>query len=186
MRLCRFFAGRSDLRLTGRAGLTASTCVSIPMAFRETPTRDEHLVTHLYMVVIYASFLLTPKKSCADGSSIVISKDLLVPLHRQLTDAVREAITSGRLAAKQALPSTRELAESLSISRRTVVRSYNWTDQPGLPGDDFGLVEPSLVEPPHRLRAESFQPAPTPIENRCLSDFTKHIFRSNNEMVGFS
>jgi len=116
---------------------------------------------------------------------IVISKDLLVPLHRQLTDAVRDAITSGRLAAKQALPSTRELAESLSISRRTVVRSYNDLTSQGYLETTFGGGTFVSRNPPIDCAPEAFQPAPTPIDNRCLSDFTKHILRSNNEMVDF-
>ncbi|HZR51557.1 MAG TPA: PLP-dependent aminotransferase family protein [Streptosporangiaceae bacterium] len=46
------------------------------------------------------------------------------PLRRQLEDALRSAIRSGRLPAGAALPPSRHLAEQLGISRGVVVRSY--------------------------------------------------------------
>ncbi|BBX37062.1 transcriptional regulator [Mycolicibacterium mageritense DSM 44476 = CIP 104973] len=46
------------------------------------------------------------------------------PLHRQLTDGLREAIRSGRLAAGVRLPSSRVLASDLGVSRRMVVDAY--------------------------------------------------------------
>ena len=48
-----------------------------------------------------------------------------VPLRRQLEDALRSAIRSGRLEAGAALPPSRHLAEQLGISRGVVVRSYS-------------------------------------------------------------
>ena len=41
-------------------------------------------------------------------------------LTRQLTDQLRDLITSGRLAPGQRLPSGRDLAHSLQLSRNTV------------------------------------------------------------------
>ncbi len=46
-------------------------------------------------------------------------------MHKQLTKALKDAIQSGRLAPGQSLPSSRELAQSLGISRDTIVRSYD-------------------------------------------------------------
>jgi GntR family transcriptional regulator/MocR family aminotransferase len=48
-----------------------------------------------------------------------------LPIYRQLADAMKEAILSGRLQPGQALPSTRELCESLNVSRITVRKSYD-------------------------------------------------------------
>ena len=48
-----------------------------------------------------------------------------VPLHRQLYDALREAILAGRLAAGDRLPSTRVLAGSLGVSRNTVMTAFD-------------------------------------------------------------
>ena len=41
-------------------------------------------------------------------------------LTRQLTDQLRDLITGGRLAPGQLLPSSRDLAQSLELSRNTV------------------------------------------------------------------
>jgi len=46
------------------------------------------------------------------------------PLHRQLEQALRDSIRSGRLAAGSPLPSTRALAEQLRVSRGIVVEAY--------------------------------------------------------------
>lgn len=55
---------------------------------------------------------------------ITIDPDTSLPLHRQLYEALRQAILTGRLLPRQRIPSTRELAKSLGISRTTVTQSY--------------------------------------------------------------
>ncbi len=47
-----------------------------------------------------------------------------MPLHRQLSQALREAIIEGRLAPGARLPSTRSLADDLDVSRSTVVSAF--------------------------------------------------------------
>ena len=47
-----------------------------------------------------------------------------VSLRRQLEDALRVAIRSGRLPPGSVLPPSRDLAEELSVSRGVVVDSY--------------------------------------------------------------
>jgi GntR family transcriptional regulator/MocR family aminotransferase len=47
-----------------------------------------------------------------------------VPMHRQLADALRELIASGRLPAGEKLPASRELATTLCIARNTATRAY--------------------------------------------------------------
>src|SRR4030088_2476647 len=46
------------------------------------------------------------------------------PLRAQLEDGLREAVRSGRLAARARLPATRTLASDLGVSRRLVVDAY--------------------------------------------------------------
>ena len=46
------------------------------------------------------------------------------PLYRQLYDELRTAILSGQLRAGTRLPSTRELASDLSVSRNTVMNAF--------------------------------------------------------------
>ncbi|MDF0528471.1 PLP-dependent aminotransferase family protein [Tsukamurella sp. 8F] len=55
---------------------------------------------------------------------VELDRNSRVPLHRQLTDGVREAIRDGRLAAGSRMPSTRVLAHDLGVSRRLVVDAY--------------------------------------------------------------
>jgi DNA-binding transcriptional MocR family regulator len=47
------------------------------------------------------------------------------PLHRKLSDALRSAVDDGRLAAGERLPSERDLAQRLAVSRSTVVAAYD-------------------------------------------------------------
>ena len=47
------------------------------------------------------------------------------PLHRKLSDAVRAAVDDGRLPAGERLPSERDLAGRLAVSRSTVVTAYD-------------------------------------------------------------
>src|SRR6476469_6472187 len=47
------------------------------------------------------------------------------PLHEQIYDGLRDAIVSGRLRAGARLPATRMLADSLSVSRNTVILAYD-------------------------------------------------------------
>jgi GntR family transcriptional regulator / MocR family aminotransferase len=57
---------------------------------------------------------------------IVIKLDngLSLPLHKQLYDELRQAILEGRLLPGRRIPSTREMAKSLGVSRSTVTQSY--------------------------------------------------------------
>src|SRR5215831_3203358 len=69
----------------------------------------------------------------AKGSRVGGEMDFIValdgnkqtPLHKQLYDEVRSAILAGRLGPGQRVPSTRELARSLGVSRTTVTLSYD-------------------------------------------------------------
>lgn len=56
--------------------------------------------------------------------AIALNPDSEHPLHRQLAEELRRVILTGRLLSGQRLPSTRALAQSLSISRTTVTQSY--------------------------------------------------------------
>src|SRR5688500_600565 len=55
-------------------------------------------------------------------------KDLARQLYRQL----RGAIVEGRLRPGERLPSTRELASRLELSRNTVALAYEWLTSEGL------------------------------------------------------
>jgi DNA-binding transcriptional MocR family regulator len=54
------------------------------------------------------------------------------PLHRKLSDALRAATENGRLAGGERLPSERDLARRLAVSRSTVVTAYDTLRAEGL------------------------------------------------------
>ncbi len=56
--------------------------------------------------------------------AITLNNNSSKPLHQQLYEQLRQAILTGRLTPGERIPSTRFLAESLSISRFTVTTSY--------------------------------------------------------------
>lgn len=57
-------------------------------------------------------------------SGISVDRTSDVPLHRQLADALREAIRAGRLAPRERIVSTRELRTHLGVSRNTIVDAF--------------------------------------------------------------
>jgi len=54
------------------------------------------------------------------------------PIYKQITDQVRMAVASGRLAVDDQLPSIRALAERLVINPNTVARAYTDLAREGL------------------------------------------------------
>jgi GntR family transcriptional regulator/MocR family aminotransferase len=56
---------------------------------------------------------------------LVLSRDGSGPLHLQLAEQFREAIRDGRLQAGHRLPSTRDLAKELSVSRSVAQAAYD-------------------------------------------------------------
>ena len=56
---------------------------------------------------------------------IHIDRSAPVPKHRQIYAALRDAILRGDLKADEALPSTRQLALNLGVSRNTVLSAYD-------------------------------------------------------------
>jgi GntR family transcriptional regulator/MocR family aminotransferase len=56
---------------------------------------------------------------------IAVDRASAAPMHRQVYDQIRDAILGGRLAPGRRLPSTRALADELSVSRNTVLVAYD-------------------------------------------------------------
>ncbi len=55
---------------------------------------------------------------------IAISPGSNTPIYQQITDQVRLAVATGRLAVADQLPSVRALAEELVVNPNTVARAY--------------------------------------------------------------
>jgi GntR family transcriptional regulator len=56
--------------------------------------------------------------------NILINTGSNVPIYKQITEQVRRAVATGRLAVPDQLPSVRALAESLVLNPNTVARAY--------------------------------------------------------------
>jgi len=63
---------------------------------------------------------------------IVLSSESPDPLHKQVTDQIREAVAGGDVVPGDRLPSIREMAKELNISVITVKRSYMDLEREGL------------------------------------------------------
>ncbi len=56
--------------------------------------------------------------------ALTLAPDSRQPVYKQVSEALKLAILAGRLKPGEKLPSTRDLADSISVSRFTVIRSY--------------------------------------------------------------
>ena len=78
-----------------------------------------------------------------------------IPLRRQLEDALRVAIRSGRLTPGSVLPPSRDLADQLEVSRGVVVDSYAQLAAEGYRSAKCGSATrvallPTSANPPRR------------------------------------
>ena len=64
--------------------------------------------------------------------NIVINTGSATPIYKQITDQVRLAVATGRLAVADQLPSVRALAEELVVNPNTVARAYTDLGREGL------------------------------------------------------
>ncbi len=94
-----------------------------------------------------------------------------MPLHRQLFEALRAAILDGRLGAGARLPSTRDLAAELGVSRNTVMNAYDQLVAEGyLEGRTGAGTFVSERMPGELIRARARRdPGPQPAGNSGLS-----------------
>ena len=114
-----------------------------------------------------------------------LSPDVLIPLNRssgealrsQLERGLRDAIRSGRLRADEKLPSTRELARGLGISRGMVVDCFDQLQAEGYlvaRGGSATRVSPSARRPPRVTSPPPKAPIPFPAAQpmpRLIADF---------------
>jgi len=57
--------------------------------------------------------------------ALQITADGDVPLYQQIYEQIRAAVLTGRVKLNQRIPASRQLAKSLSVSRTTVIQSYD-------------------------------------------------------------
>jgi len=107
---------------------------------------------------------------------VEIDRDGGEGLRRQLENALRDGIRTGRLRARQRLPSTRTLARDLGVSRRLVVEAYEL-----LIAEGYLMGRPGSGTHVAESRASAPAPAP-PVRPRVLAyDF----FPGTADLAGF-
>ncbi|MGB4059918.1 MAG: PLP-dependent aminotransferase family protein [Burkholderiaceae bacterium] len=94
-----------------------------------------------------------------------------LPLNRQLYEALRRAMLDGKLGAGERLPSSRDLAQDLGLSRNTVMAAIGQLTVEGYLVSQVGsgtfVADSVPTAPPHRLRQR--QGAATTVTSRSLS-----------------
>jgi len=82
--------------------------------------------------------------------NIVVSRQSRTALYLQIAHAIIDEVRRGRLAPGDALPGTRELAEGLNVSRKTIVLAYEelntqgWVSPEAKRGTFVSKLLPSL------------------------------------------
>jgi GntR family transcriptional regulator len=85
---------------------------------------------------------------------IAISRENPDPMHKQVTDQVRDAIAAGALSPGMSLPSIREMARDLAVSPITIKRAYGDLEREGYLITRAGLGSFVAGIDRNRLRAE--------------------------------
>lgn len=110
--------------------------------------------------------------------AIRVDRTLPVPLHRQIYDAFRTAVTQGQLRSGQRIPSSRELADELGISRFPVVNAYAQLLTEGYLETRVGAgTVISRILPERRLQAAapSIRPRKQPMAPRPMANRTAKL-----------
>jgi len=109
------------------------------------------------------------------------------PLHRQIYEQLRRAILNGQLASGTALPSTRRFAETLGISRTTVVCAYEQLLAEGyIEGKSGAGTYVALLLPEDApLKNTPRQSSATPADDRPLSmagEYFKRVMQARQPL----
>jgi GntR family transcriptional regulator/MocR family aminotransferase len=109
---------------------------------------------------------LAGARSRVDSLLVTLDREATVPLHRQLSVAIRDGIRSGRLPLGSSLPPTRAIAADLGVSRGVVVEAYQQLVAEGYLTSRAGgytQVAAGAAEPavPPLVRPPAFQRPPS-------------------------
>jgi len=99
-----------------------------------------------------------------------------LPIYRQLTSQLREAVARGRLRPEERLPSVRELSRTLVINPNTVARVYTELEREGVLNTRPGLGV-FVAHPKAELTRK--------VRNQRLSEMLDH-FLTEAVHLGFS
>lgn len=105
---------------------------------------------------------------------IVLERQGEVSLARQIYQKLRDHILNGRIKAGEVLPSTRELAKQLSVSRNTVCEAYEMLLAEGFTNSRQGaptrVAKDLFLEKPALLEQQLKEDSKSPTQN-FLADF---------------
>src|SRR5436305_6856421 len=117
---------------------------------------------------------------------LTINPEAPAALHRQVYDALRAAILSGRLRPGDRLPATRALAEQLALSRTTVAEAYDQLQAEGyIQGRHGSGTYVASTIPEEALQAASRQEAGVRATGRTprLSAWGERITAADREAL---
>ena len=80
-----------------------------------------------------------------------------LPIYRQLTKQIREAVARGKLRLEEKLPSVRELSRTLVVNPNTIARVYTELEREGILNTRPGLgvfVAPQKTELTKKVRKD--------------------------------
>lgn len=100
------------------------------------------------------------------------------PLHRKLSDALRTAAELGRLRAGQRLPSERDLAVRLAVSRSTVVTAYDTLRSEGVVESRQGSGT--------RVRPRPAGERPDPLDDFTLSPVYRTLIERRDDVISLA
>jgi GntR family transcriptional regulator / MocR family aminotransferase len=113
------------------------------------------------------------------GPELMISLDRALPLRAQLEDQLRSAIRGGRLGADEKLPSTRNLAGDLGLSRGLVQECYEQLVAEGYltarVGSATRVAAMSRATEPPAAPAEPAPPGPAHATVPLIADFPSGV-----------
>jgi GntR family transcriptional regulator/MocR family aminotransferase len=108
---------------------------------------------------------------------IVVARDSAMPLHRQIYDEWRRGILAGRFGPGERVPSTRDLAAALEVSRTTVTAAYDQLTAEGYLESQRGSgtfvcrdLPDDALRPSHRVER-----LPTPARSVRLSRYGRRL-----------
>src|SRR6266540_4313379 len=94
---------------------------------------------------------------------VTLRREIPTPIHRQLEHELRDAVRAGRLRAGSVLPSTRQLADQLDVSRGVVVEAYEQLVAEGYltshPGGATQVASVAAGAPTAEVRTSSPEPS---------------------------
>ncbi len=118
----------------------------------------------------------------------MLNEKSVVPLYRQIYEAIRSSILKGEFHSGRQLPPTRELAKQLSVSRLTVINAYEQLFAEGYLKSKKGagtfvaehLPEEFLNPPKIGLQNGAAENEP---RNLKLSDYGKHLEKERHAIL---